>query len=51
MERIPSLISADLDAHIRAQIARWTVPGLSVVVLRDGERGRSVPRRANRDPS
>jgi len=33
-----SLIPADLDAHIRAQIARWTVPGVVVGVLRDGER-------------
>jgi CubicO group peptidase (beta-lactamase class C family) len=33
-----SLIPADLDAHIRAQMARWTVPGVVVGVLGDGER-------------
>lgn len=33
-----SLISPDLDAYIRAQMARWTVPGAVVGVLRDGER-------------
>ena len=33
-----SLISPDLDAHIREQMARWTVPGVVVGVLRDGER-------------
>ncbi|HEY1387029.1 MAG TPA: serine hydrolase domain-containing protein, partial [Ktedonobacterales bacterium] len=33
-----SLISSDLDAHIREQMARWTVPGAVVGVLRDGER-------------
>lgn len=32
------LITPDLDAHIREQVARWTVPGLTVGVLRDGER-------------
>ena len=33
-----SLMAGDLDAHIRAQMARWTVPGGVVGVLRDGER-------------
>ena len=33
-----SLISPDLDAHIREQIARWTIPGVVVGLLRDGER-------------
>ncbi len=33
-----SLIPSDLDAHIREQMTRWTVPGVVVGVLRDGER-------------
>jgi CubicO group peptidase (beta-lactamase class C family) len=33
-----SLISHDLNAYIRAQMARWAVPGAVVAVLRDGER-------------
>lgn len=33
-----SLIPAGLDAHIRAQIARWTVPGVVVGILHDGVR-------------
>jgi len=32
------LVTPDLDAHIREQKARWTVPGVAVGVLRDGER-------------
>src|SRR6185312_10464526 len=32
------LLTPDLDAHIREQMARWTVPGLTVGMLRDGER-------------
>src|ERR1051326_7784975 len=31
-------IPSDLDAAIREQMARWTVPGITVGVLRDGER-------------
>lgn len=33
-----SLIPPDLDAYIREQMARWTVPGIVVGILRDGER-------------
>jgi CubicO group peptidase (beta-lactamase class C family) len=33
-----SLITSDLDAHIHGQMARWTVPGVVVGMLRDGER-------------
>lgn len=33
-----TLIPPDLDAHIREQMARWTVPGVVVGVLRDGKR-------------
>ncbi len=33
-----SLISPGLDAHIREQMARWTVPGVVVGLLHDGER-------------
>ena len=33
-----SLISSDLDDYIRAQMARWTVPGAVVGILRDGAR-------------
>jgi CubicO group peptidase (beta-lactamase class C family) len=33
-----SLIPSDLDAYIREQMARWTVPGAVVGILRDGER-------------
>jgi CubicO group peptidase (beta-lactamase class C family) len=33
-----SLISPDLDAYIREQMARWTIPGAVVGVLRDGDR-------------
>lgn len=32
------LIPPDLDTHIREQMAHWTVPGVVVGVLRDGER-------------
>src|SRR5579885_678940 len=32
------LITPELDACIREQMARWTVPGLTVGVLPDGER-------------
>lgn len=32
------LIPPDLDAHIREQMARWTVPGIAVGVLHEGER-------------
>ncbi|HEX3271550.1 MAG TPA: serine hydrolase domain-containing protein, partial [Ktedonobacterales bacterium] len=38
MESESSLITADLDAYIRAQTAHWTVPGVVVGMLRDGER-------------
>ncbi|HEY7124237.1 MAG TPA: serine hydrolase domain-containing protein [Ktedonobacterales bacterium] len=31
-------IPPDLDAFIREQLARWTVPGITIGVLRDGER-------------
>ncbi len=31
-------ITPELDAYVREQIARWTVPGLTVGVLREGER-------------
>src|SRR5690348_2652301 len=34
----PSLISAELDAKIREQMARWTVPGIAVGVLREEAR-------------
>jgi CubicO group peptidase (beta-lactamase class C family) len=33
-----SLMTADLDAQVREQMARWTVPGLTVGVLQGGER-------------
>jgi CubicO group peptidase (beta-lactamase class C family) len=33
-----SLITPDLDACIREQMARWTAPGLTVGLLSDGER-------------
>jgi len=33
-----SLITPELDAVIQEQMSRWTVPGLVVGVLRDGER-------------
>lgn len=33
-----SLMTHDLDALVREQMARWTVPGVAVGVLRDGER-------------
>jgi CubicO group peptidase (beta-lactamase class C family) len=32
------LIPPDLDAYIHAQMARWTVPGITVGVLHEGER-------------
>lgn len=37
---VPSsgLIPPDLDTHIHEQMARWTVPGVVVGVLREGER-------------
>ncbi|HET9979761.1 MAG TPA: hypothetical protein VFQ32_04920 [Ktedonobacterales bacterium] len=33
-----SPITPDLDACIREQLARWTVPGGGVGVLQDGQR-------------
>jgi CubicO group peptidase (beta-lactamase class C family) len=33
-----SLLTPDLDVHIREQMARWTVPGVVVGVLQDGAR-------------
>ena len=33
-----SPLTSDLDAYIREQMARWTVPGLTVGVLQGGER-------------
>jgi CubicO group peptidase (beta-lactamase class C family) len=33
-----SFMTADLDAQVREQMARWTVPGLTVGVLQGGER-------------
>src|SRR6476659_1171742 len=33
-----SLMTADLDGFIREQMARWTVPGLTVGVLQGDER-------------
>lgn len=38
MEAQSSLITASLDTYIREQKARWTVPGVVIGVLRDGER-------------
>ena len=33
-----SLMTPDLDTHIREQMARWTIPGVVIGLLRDGER-------------
>ncbi len=33
-----SLLTPELDTYIREQMARWTIPGAVVGVLRDGER-------------
>jgi CubicO group peptidase (beta-lactamase class C family) len=38
MGTAPSPMTPDLDTYIRAQMARWTVPGVTVGVLRGGER-------------
>jgi CubicO group peptidase (beta-lactamase class C family) len=38
MARESSLMTDDLDAQVRQQMARWTVPGLTVGVLQGGER-------------
>ena len=38
MATASSLITPDLDAQVREQMARWTVPGVVLGVLRDGAR-------------
>ena len=38
MSAVSRLITSDLEAQIREQMARWTVPGLNLGVLRDDER-------------
>jgi CubicO group peptidase (beta-lactamase class C family) len=38
MEAESSLMTTDFDTHIRAQIARWTIPGVVVGLLHDGGR-------------
>ena len=30
--------SATLDEYVRGEMARWTVPGVAVGILRDGQR-------------